>query len=478
MYTNLINPDDFSLLDNGSVTEEGPKGKKTREFLFAEEGCSELFERLQGMMKEIDYMSDENILNIFSEMSECKTLTKTLNLAGEYYSDTRQIKYYDQTAEELVITKIHERFHAVNHLSLNQAGEIWENFSVTPSFYLELLAQLFSWIYIRDYQSSLVWNFRTQNDHAPYIYQTYKMFEDYTQQEAEDLYWVIRNRNLLNPTYKALEVLNNLLANNLVINEVAQGIRTTINRFRENPFLYFTESDIHASLKADILSGNSDLFYKNLHPAKRVQISLVHLEYPTNFAFSRRKLAGKIVEGDHYIEQRGNFDLVVLSPGFIDKVSNHAKSEIIELLKGIIAKDFKKYKFLHGNEHKSGDELLYVIEVKFIHLSTPNNIVNEIDLDNQKLALALDNCPHIRPINLVFCYFDSTTTSVTHFKNVLPTVPPNILNIFIEVNMDNSGNKGTSKPLFFYNNRNPEWVQKIIDNYRPWQALQDSLFGI
>lgn len=29
---------------------------------------------------------------------------------------------------------------------------------------------------------------------------------------------------------------------------VAEGIRTTITRFREKPFFYFSESDIHASL--------------------------------------------------------------------------------------------------------------------------------------------------------------------------------------------------------------------------------------
>ncbi len=36
---------------------------------------------------------------------------------------------------------------------------------------------------------------------------------------------------------------------------VYNGIRKTINRFRENPFFYFTESDIHASLHKDIMEG-------------------------------------------------------------------------------------------------------------------------------------------------------------------------------------------------------------------------------
>ncbi len=38
---------------------------------------------------------------------------------------------------------------------------------------------------------------------------------------------------------------------------VYDGIRKTINRFREKPFFYFTESDIHASLHKDIMEGGS-----------------------------------------------------------------------------------------------------------------------------------------------------------------------------------------------------------------------------
>ena len=36
--------------------------------------------------------------------------------------------------------------------------------------------------------------------------------------------------------------------------QVFDGIRKTINRFREKPFHYFTEADIHSSLLNDILN--------------------------------------------------------------------------------------------------------------------------------------------------------------------------------------------------------------------------------
>lgn len=93
---------------------------------------------------------------------------------------------------------------------------------------------------------------------------------------------------------------------------IAEGIRRTINRFRENPFYYFTESDIHASLVRDILDGNSDKFYLKIKDIS-LRLSMIHLEYPTNFKFSRAQALNEAESSstDKNI-QRGNFDLVVL----------------------------------------------------------------------------------------------------------------------------------------------------------------------
>ncbi len=45
------------------------------------------------------------------------------------------------------------------------------------------------------------------------------------------------------------------ISKDAIMDAVFNGIRKTINRFREQPFLYFTESDIHASLSKDIMDG-------------------------------------------------------------------------------------------------------------------------------------------------------------------------------------------------------------------------------
>ena len=46
---------------------------------------------------------------------------------------------------------------------------------------------------------------------------------------------------------------------NTIDEQVFDGIRKTINRFREKPFHYFTEADIHSSLLNDIMTGAPDV---------------------------------------------------------------------------------------------------------------------------------------------------------------------------------------------------------------------------
>ena len=58
--------------------------------------------------------------------------------------------------------------------------------------------------------------------------------------------------------------------------QVFNGIRKTINRFREKPFHYFTEADIHSSLLNDIMSGGKGIVTKRTN---NLSISLVHQEY-------------------------------------------------------------------------------------------------------------------------------------------------------------------------------------------------------
>ena len=196
---------------------------------------------------------------------------------------------------------------------------------------------------------------------------------------------------------------------------VATGIRRTINRFRENPFYYFTESDIHASLVKDILDGHSDLFYQPIHGTS-LRLSLVHLEYPTNFSFSRKEaLYGESNESADTNRQRGNFDLAVLKANKFEAIvkdmsnlnEDEKQTNLIRLLKSIISKDIASNEELYQKLNEPIGELIdYAIEVKFFHFNNATReMFDQVKIDNFKLRKAIENKASIKPVNLIFCYY-------------------------------------------------------------------------
>ena len=237
--------------------------------------------------------------------------------------------------------------------------------------------------------------------------------------------------------------MNNI--SNPINDAVFDGIRKTINRFRENPFYYFTEADIHSSLSKDIMEGHSDLFIlgKENRDLVKIPVSLIHHEYPTNFRFKNDML-----KRDGYIEDelhltdldskhgdRGHFDLVVLNPSFINEMFNRSNKNVIEAMKPIINKSNEQAKDRVGQK-----DVLFAIEVKFIHEFNAGykDMKNEVVKDNRKLELALKKSEYfIMPINLIFCnsnYVNSKGGSVIgkiieYLKN---DTPQGVCSIFIQ----------------------------------------------
>jgi len=267
------------------------------------------------------------------------------------------------------------------------------------------------------------------------------------------------------------------ISKDAIMDAVFNGIRKTINRFREQPFLYFTESDIHASLSKDIMDGNSDLFILGKEQKDRsnikVPVSLVHHEYPTNFRYQDSKLRDQGYNEDEINlltklnsshGDRGNYDLVILNNTFIENLfSQH--QDLLEAMMHIINKD-KKLTELRNTD----DEVLFAIEVKFIHPFNAGNTQMEIEVkkDNNKLHVALHSSnKFIMPINLIFCnsdYVQSNDHSVINtIKEYLENgTPKGVCSIFIESYI--SGNtKKTIKPIFTFTPISPDrnWAKKL-----------------
>lgn len=420
---------------------------------------------------------NHNYEHIEQTFSEFNCYIGKVNILGEYLPTKKEIYYYPIRHEYTKIVKIHERYHAIHHLLEDEYRDIWNEFSTTEPFYLEFLAQLFTYIFIRDYTPSLLKDFAELNKKQPFIYQTYKIFADFTQIEARSLYIAIREKNVSNKHYQKLKEIHKIIKKkqSIIINAkiedaLINGIRKTIIRFRKRPLNYFTESDIHSSLMKDIMKGSSNvLLYRDT--ISNIEISLLHTEYPTNFKFSRKEYEDNSTDNEDIIKRRGNFDLVILDPFIIEKIKND--ESFLSFLKTIIAKDIQRYEEVHEKlDLLYGEEILYAVEVKFIHFNNlGESVYKQVNVDNKKLESAKNKNPEIKPIILIFCYYskENETKKENFISENLKNnpVPNEILNIYIEVNIDNIGKKETIKPIWIYNCSSsvPQWVKKITKNY-------------
>lgn len=292
--------------------------------------------------------------------------------------------------------------------------------------------------------------------------------------------------------------------NNTIEDALVNGIRKTINRFRERPFNYFTESDIHSSLIKDIMSGNSKYF---LYTDKKsnLEISLIHNEYPTNFRYEKSKLINyyennklKETETETEIESkkgdRGNYDLSILNVDFVKQMFNapiiikkktkyNPVTKLRETIKHIINKDIA-YSIRRKKrcKVKFTKELLYAIEVKFIHPfnARNKNILKEVIKDNTKLNLAnIHSKKFTKTINLIFCSSEQlerndknepVITSIRNYiknrKHECSSISKDVINIFIESYLK-ADKKTTPKPIISIDNknRNNKLYKKLINSF-------------
>jgi len=241
---------------------------------------------------------------------------------------------------------------------------------------------------------------------------------------------------------------------------VAQSLKTSINRFREKPLLFFTEADIQTYLHKDLITGNTP----HVTIEKGI-ISLIHREYPTNFRYKKsRLLAGypdeELAETDltnQLIKSRGHFDLVVLNPEFLRSiVGKHKtfKASIEQIINKNVHKAINRYND-PGSKHN--EEVLYAIEIKYLHAFNHNHIsmLDQILMDNEKLSIALRRTNgFVKPINIVFCTSKSPVnikSYMTHGKilhsstKVEHQIKSGILNIFVEAYYDENDKKHTDK---------------------------------
>ncbi len=208
---------------------------------------------------------------------------------------------------------------------------------------------------------------------------------------------------------------------------VWKAIQRTINKFREHPAYFFTESDITSYLYRALYSKKLEV---SAHGRK---IYTVHREYPTNFRYEKQTIASvetvpSLVDPSG---KRGNYDLAVLDPTFVANSLNF-EDVVNKDIRGLI-------KMLDRPD--SDSHLVFAIELKYI-INSSKEWIRQIEMDNAKMKFAIqNNVTH--GVNLVFC--NTAPTYIADFKKALDSAAPEVCAVFIQSHYD-QGLKKTPLP--------------------------------
>jgi len=194
---------------------------------------------------------------------------------------------------------------------------------------------------------------------------------------------------------------------------VWEAIRKTINKFRENPYYFFTEADI-------ITYSCQSLYCTKLEVVRdNRRIYCVHREYPTNFRYDKDRLLDPGYQPYPLKKRRGtrgNFDLAVLNPEFM-RNSERSLNDIVN----------KNVRNLEAREESARDELLFAIEYKYI-INSSLSFEREIQMDNTKLKFALQSGA-MTAVNLVFC--NTNPKHLAFFRDAVLSADPKVISVFV-----------------------------------------------
>ncbi len=225
-----------------------------------------------------------------------------------------------------------------------------------------------------------------------------------------------------------------MISKNKINDAVWRAINRTINKFREHPYYFFTESDIHSYFYHALYSSNHEELTKDDE-----RIYCVHREYPTNFRYKKSELLNENFKQPYVLKKkegkRGNYDIAVLKPEFIKNANS--KQDIVNKSVKLLEIRTKNNK----NFVKS-KELLFAIEFKYV-INNSKKFVDEVKMDNKKLLFAKYFGGAVEAVNLVFCNVDFKYED--GLISVIKNASDKILSVFIQSYYE-EGKKSTPRP--------------------------------
>jgi hypothetical protein len=205
---------------------------------------------------------------------------------------------------------------------------------------------------------------------------------------------------------------------------VGDGIKKTVNKFREYPYIFFSEMDIHSYLYYCLYSTKFEA-----RTIDGVITSCLHKEYPTNFRYSKETME------DYGLSKqgvRGHFDFAILNPLFLQEFN----------IENITNKNIRETENRSKNKDKFKNELLSAIEIKYV-VNNSRKFIEDVEKDTKKLSIGL-NYQTFEAYNLVFCnnqyhYIDELTKIV---ENTNPCIK-----IMLVRSHYSNDKKNTPKPI-------------------------------
>lgn len=232
-----------------------------------------------------------------------------------------------------------------------------------------------------------------------------------------------------------------------------KSVKKTINKFREHPYYFFTESDIVSYFYYCLYNSSFEV-----QDAKGKRIYLAHREYPTNFRYDKEKLLEETFIEPYELKSkkgtRGNYDLAILDPAFVQGA---------ETVEDVVNKNIK---LLLKRTEGTGRELLFSVEFKYV-INNNKSFVDEILMDNKKLLFS-EKYQSCCGINLVFC----NKADPYYHKQLRDAVRDSKVITILTHSYYDSDNKKTPKPeasskLDAYLAANQEILEKPF-----WQTLR------
>ncbi len=239
------------------------------------------WEKVQGLISDTPL---DSLLTKELPLSGFNIKMQEIRILGEYFPQKKEIIYYANNNFQRIV-QIHERYHAIHHLTVDPiTGLIWTNFSAVDSFYIELLAQLFTYRYIVDFEPQLEMDFLILNQNQSFKYRTWKFFESYDSSRVINLYWVIRN---LSSGVGSLKMFN---YHDLLIK---YHLSKALTFLCKNPSVFVSEADVHNLIIRELMnidelnpdkclidtSGTIGKSNKAISSKNKYKTMLMHSEY-------------------------------------------------------------------------------------------------------------------------------------------------------------------------------------------------------